>query len=103
MNKRAYFVKNPRRIEELRAPHLPEQERPYAIAGEVTLSVLDFENFAADLLADRAFLRVLTEPEHGDMFSACLLIREKNLRAGILVVPTRDHHVRYAAYLPTKT
>ncbi len=51
----AYFVNHPRRVSDLRQPHLPEAEQAYAIVQTVTLRPIDYENFSEDLLADRAF------------------------------------------------
>ena len=39
----AYFVQNPRRIDDLFQPHLPEKEMPYVVAASVALSNLDYE------------------------------------------------------------
>ena len=62
----AHFFYRPRRVSELSAPHLMEEEHPYTIVGEVTLSHIDYENFTKDLLADRAFLEQYSGPPSKD-------------------------------------
>ena len=52
--KTAYFVRRPRVLGDLLVPHPVEAEREYEVAARVLLSGLDFENFATDMLADRA-------------------------------------------------
>ena len=57
----AYFVNRPRRVSDLRQPHLPGAERAYTIVQTITLRPIDYENFSEDLLADRAFLTPLAQ------------------------------------------
>ena len=52
----AYFVKHPRRLEDLIVPHPLEKERSYEIVKTVTLRKMDFENFITDMVADRQFI-----------------------------------------------
>ena len=96
----AYFLHRPRRISDLLVPHLLEQEHPYTIVGEVKLSLIDYENFTEDLLADRAFLERYDGPLSVDGVYQCLLVREWSRTEGILVVPKDGFVFHAAAYLP---
>ena len=62
---------------DLLVPHPVEAEREYEVAARVLLSGLDFENFATDMLADRAFIE-----EHAALCGVgevlrCLLVRRR--------------------------
>ena len=92
----AYFLYRPRRISELSAPHLLEEEHPYTVVDEIKLSHIDFENFEKDLLADRAFLERYDGPLSVEGVYQCLLVREWNGANGLLVVP-KDGFVFFAA------
>ena len=94
----AYFVERPRRIEDLMVPHLIEKERPYRIVTEIQLSAIDYENFIADMLADRQFIE-----DHGRRCKKsevwdCLLVRRRGQSDGILVMPEDGNFVGCAAY-----
>lgn len=52
----AYFVKNPRTLNNLQVPHLLSVERPYKIVADVVLAAIDYENFITDMVADRQFI-----------------------------------------------
>ncbi len=39
----AYFVEQPRRIEDLMVPHLVDKERPFRIVTEIQLSAIDYD------------------------------------------------------------
>ena len=84
----AYFVKRPRRIEDLMCPHPIEQEREYEVLKTITLPAIDFENFITDMVADRQFLE-----DNADLCSIsgavvrCLLIQRRKSSSGVLVVP----------------
>ena len=45
-----YFVKRPRRIEDLMTPHTLKLKRPYRIVTEIQLPAIDYENFITDML-----------------------------------------------------
>ena len=92
----AYFLYRPRRISELSAPHLLEEEHPYTVVDEIKLSHIDFENFEKDLLADRAFLERYSGPLSIDGVYQCLYVHCWARSDGILVVP-KDGLVFYAA------
>ena len=53
MQDRAYFVHQPRRIEDLYGPRPLEAYTPYRVIGTVELSQMAYENFITDLLAER--------------------------------------------------
>lgn len=94
----AYFLRRPGRLEDLRALHPLDAERPYRVAAELFLGDMDFENFVTDLYADRDFLE-----DHarlcgtGETWS-CLLVRRRGDRNGVLVVPER-RYVDWAAWV----
>ena len=52
----AFFVKHPRRMEELRYPHPVEKEQEYEVVKTIRLARIDYENFITDMAADRQFL-----------------------------------------------
>ena len=54
--KTAYFIKYPRVIDDLKKPHLINQERPYEIVEQLVLAEIDYENFITDMRADRQFI-----------------------------------------------
>lgn len=67
------------------------------VAARVLLSGLDFENFATDMLADRAFIE-----EHAALCGVgevlrCLLVRRRGGDGGVLVLPERGAFVGWAA------
>lgn len=52
----AYFVENPRILEDLIVPHPVEMERQFLVVKTVKLSKIDYENFITDMIADRQFI-----------------------------------------------
>ena len=56
---KAYFVSDPRRIEDLTVLHLVEKERPFEVVKIVKLAKIDYENFITDMVADRQFIEEL--------------------------------------------
>lgn len=97
MKETAYFVLNPRILDDLKVPHIAEAEECYEIVKKVTLSKLDYDNFVTDMLADRLFLDgfdgVASSPKK------CVHVtRRGNHADAVLVVPTADGHVQAAAY-----
>ena len=100
---KAFFTYRPRRIEDLRCLHRPENEMAYEIVKEISLSGIEYENFITDLLADRQFIEknaVLCS--EGTTFH-CLLIRQRGCRDGILIVPELKAYVKWAAYIDGET
>lgn len=96
MKGKAYFLKWPRRAEDLKSIHLLHREEAYEVIGEVALRAIDYENFEEDLSADRAFLDGYRAPVSAKRY--CIFVHQRNRSDGILVVPTDDGHIKYAAY-----
>ena len=95
---KAYFVKRPRTILDLKVPHLPDDEHLYKIVRTINLSGLEYDNFIWDILADRDFI----EDNHaicseGDIYR-CLLVKANDKSDGILVVPYNTRFIEFAAY-----
>lgn len=96
---KAFFVRNPRRAEDLCRPHMPEQEHTYEVVKRITLTGIEYENFSLDMLADRQFIEENADLcSEGDIFK-CLLINKKGENHGILVVPDGTAFVKWAAYV----
>ena len=94
----AYFVERPRRIEDLMVPHLVEKERPYRIVTSVQLTAIDYENFIADMLADRQFIEdYATLCAKGQVWR-CILVQQRGHADGVLMMPEDDCYVGWAAY-----
>lgn len=87
MNQYAYFVENPRRIEELVCPHPLEQEREYEIVKTIRLAKIDYENFVTDMLADRQFLEDKAALCCKDDVIRCLRVTCRGSKESVLVVP----------------
>lgn len=95
----AFFVKYPRRLEQLQRPFPLEQAREYRVSARVLLNAVDYGNFISDMLVERDYLEQALpqcgqEPEEG-----CVLVSWPGGKEGILVVPERGGFVRYAAWL----
>ena len=96
----AYFVERPRSLEDLLCPHLVERERPYSIVTAVQLPKIDYENFVADMLADRKFIEDYGKRcKAGDIWN-CLLVQQRGRTDGVLVMPEQGCFVSWAAYVP---
>ena len=84
----AFFIKRPRRIEDLRRVHPTEQERKYETAKVITLAKTDYENFVTDLLVDRRFLEDNASLCSGDgNVIRCLKVTCRGCKESVLVVP----------------
>lgn len=95
MEQTAYFIRRPRRIEELRADE-NGRRHPYRIVSSLRLGGIDYENFVTDLLADRAFLE--NAPGCGEVGNVlCCLRVSCPGREDVLVVPDGTGHVALAA------
>lgn len=103
---KAVFLPRPRRIEDLRdvlgTAH-PSQRIPYVIEATLELDWIDYENFIADMLADRWFLeeygkRCFVDRQEGIEIYHCLLVSAKGRSAGVPVLPNGDHVARAALY-----
>ena len=76
--KTAYFIKYPRVIDDLKKPHLINQERPYEIVEQLVLAEIDYENFITDMRADRRFIEDAAEfCAEGDVIK-CLYVMSRN-------------------------
>lgn len=83
----AFFVKQPRRIDDLLCPHPIEQEREYEAVKTIQLSQIDYENFVTDMVADRQFLEDYANLCSKDgLVVRCLLVKSRTT-GGVLVVP----------------
>ena len=101
-NGTAYFVKNPRVLEDLQAAHPYEKEQSYEIVKTIPLSNIDYENFYTDMVADRQFLEDFSYLcSTGDVWK-CLFVHRRGKDDGILVAPD-DCYVGWAAYLPAES
>ena len=95
MEQTAYFIRRPRRIEELRAEE-NGRRRPYRIVSSLRLGGMDYENFVTDLLADRAFLEDVPGCGEDGKVLCCLRVSCQG-REDVLVVPDGTGHVELAA------
>jgi len=95
----AYFVRHPRTIDDLLKPHLVSAERHYEIVRQIVLPAIDYENFIADMAADRQFLADNAELCAEGEIMRCLLIRRRGRAGGILVLPENGAFAAWAAYL----
>lgn len=94
----AYFVKAPRRIEDLRAPHLVDEERAYMVVKQVKLAKIDYENFITDMVADRQFIEDNANLCSKDDPWRCILVQQRGQTDGVLVMPEDNCYVGWAAY-----
>lgn len=95
----AYFVENPRVIEDLIKPHLLEQERPFEVVKTVKLRTIDYENFVTDMVADRQFIEDSADLCSKGEIWKCILVQKRGSHDGVLVMPEDRCYVGYAAYL----
>ena len=84
---KAYFVSDPRRIEDLTVLHLAEKERPFAVVKTVKLAKIDYENFITDMLADRQFIEDHAALCSKDEVWRCILVQQRGHADGVLVMP----------------
>ena len=97
----AYFVENPRILEDLIVPHPVEMERQFLVVKTVRLSKIDYENFITDMIADRQFIE-----ENASLCSKgtvwnCIFVQQRGREDGVLVLPIDQSYVGWAAYLPS--
>lgn len=100
---KALFIYKPRRIEDLRYPHRPEEETAYEVVKTISLSSIEYENFITDLLADRQFIEENAALCGEGATFRCLLIRQHGCNEGILIVPELKAYVKLAAYIDDET
>ncbi len=96
---KAFFIHNPRRIEDLRKPHLIEEEYECEIVKKIELTSIDYENFITDMYADRQFIENNSELCSEGKVLRCLFICQNGNSDGILVVPEYTSFVKMAAYI----
>ena len=94
----AWFVRRPRRIEDLMQPHLLKQERAYEIVKTVVLEKIDYENFITDMLADRQFIEDADALCFKGETWRCLLVWQRGQADGVLVMPESGCHAGWAVY-----
>ena len=95
---RAYFVRAPRRLEDLRVLHAVDKERPYEIVKTVKLAKIDYENFITDMVADRQFIEdCATLCAKGQVWR-CIVVQQRGHADGVLVMPEDGCFVGWAAY-----
>ena len=98
MNGWAWFVRRPKDLEELRALHPLDGERPFRVSAELFLEEMEFQTFSADLYADRGFLERYAFLCSAGETMTCLLVRCAGDRNGILAVPGKDGFIEWAAW-----
>ena len=98
MDGKAWFVFEPRRINDLAFGSQTGKWMKYHVVKTICLSRIDFENFATDLLADRQFIEdnISLCVEKGD----CLLVTDRQRTSELLIIPWHGCFVRYAALRP---
>ena len=98
----AFFVHQPRRIEDLYGPRPLEAYTPYRVRKTVVLSQMGYENFITDMLADRDYLedRAL-EGQRQEAVWDCILVKARTGSAGVLVVPDGPY-TEWAALAPAR-
>ncbi|MBQ6431293.1 MAG: hypothetical protein IJJ99_05400 [Oscillospiraceae bacterium] len=101
MEQKAYFVLRPRRIDEMQTAAEGEW-RAYQVVSTIRLRRIDYDNFAADLLADRAFLDNDSGCADDGRILRCMRVtcRDRNT---ILVLPDGNGHVAMAAMETTSS
>ncbi len=101
MTGRAYFRKYPSRIENLQRLHLLTDRIPYTIVKVVVLLRIDYENFITDMTVERDFLEKSAPlcSARQDGVLPCVLVRQRNRKDGVLVLPDHEGFVIWAAYL----
>jgi len=95
----AYFVREPRVVEDLMRPHLLTDETPYEVVKNVTLGAMDYENFTTDLVADRPFIEENAALCGRGEAWRVLLVQRRGCTGGVLVLPEDKAYVGWAAYL----
>lgn len=97
--KTAYFVFRPGKVSDLKKLHLASDEQPYTIMETKKLSRIDYENFSEDLLVYRKYLDGIYYGPTSDIHKCLLITQQASPSEGILVEPTGDGNVKFAAYI----
>lgn len=98
----AYFVENPRILEDLIVPHPVEMERQFMVVKTVRLTKIDYENFITDMIADRQFIEENAALCSKGTVWNCIFVQQRGREDGVLVLPIDQSFVGWAAYLPCR-
>lgn len=95
MREKAWFVFEPRRVDDLVFGVCEGKWMEYEIVKTIRLSKIDYENFTTDLLADREFIEenISLCQNKGE----CLFVTGLGQEQGVLIIPWQSSFVRYAA------
>ena len=96
----AYFLENPRILEDLIVPHPVEMERQYKVVKTIRLTKIDYENFITDMIADRQFIEENAALCSKGTVWNCIFVQQRGREDGVLVLPIDQSFVGWAAYLP---
>ena len=97
----AYFVENPRILEDLIVPHPVEMERQFMVVKTIRLTKIDYENFITDMIADRQFIEENAALCSKGTVWNCIFVQQRGREDGVLVLPIDQSFVGWAAYLPS--
>ena len=98
----AYFVENPRILEDLIVPHPVETERQFMVVKTIRLTKIDYENFITDMIADRQFIEENAALCSKGTVWNCIFVQQRGREDGVLVLPIDQSFVGWAAYLPCR-
>ena len=98
----AFFVENPRILEDLIVPHPVEMEQQYMVVKTVRLTKIDYENFITDMIADRQFIEENAALCSKGTVWNCIFVQQRGREDGVLVLPIDQSFVGWAAYLPSR-
>ena len=98
----AFFVENPRILEDLIVPHPVEMERQFMVVKTVRLTKIDYENFITDMIADRQFIEENAALCSKGTVWNCIFVQQRGREDGVLVLPIDQSFVGWAAYLPCR-
>ena len=98
----AFFVENPRILEDLIVPHPVETERQFMVVKTVRLTKIDYENFITDMIADRQFIEENAALCSKGTVWNCIFVQQRGREDGVLVLPIDQSFVGWAAYLPSR-
>ena len=101
MNRFAHFVRFPRTLEDQRRPYLCTDQQAYEVLETVVLDSIDYGNFISNLDVEREYLAgcYRLHQAGSDGVLHAVLVRRREWKDGVLVVPDRDGYVIWAAYL----
>ena len=97
----AYFVENPRILEDRIVPHPVEMERQFMVVKTVRLTKIDSKNVITDMIADRQFIEENAALCSKGTVWNCIFVQQRGREDGVLVLPIDQSFVGWAAYLPS--